>query len=143
MQRDDSAAADGQVERVERALEALTVKRAANEAMRKAAHDLPSATAHGVLSRLERDESRLSAIVVSLMAIDDRLGLFFRYRYVEGKSMKRVCQYFTIGRSTGARWKARLVERIAERPDLIRAIEEWSADKVTLAPAGRHKPTRA
>ena len=53
------------------------------------------------------------------MAVDDRLGLFFRYRYIEGKSMKKVCQYFTIGRSTGGRWKARLMEEIAARPDLM------------------------
>lgn len=132
---------DGDIARVEKALESLSVKKAANDAMRKAAHDLPSAAAYAVLSRLDRDESRLTPIVVSLMAVDDRLGLFFRYRYIDGKSMKKVCQYFTIGSSTGTRWNTRLVETISRRPDLVDAIEEWSADKVPLAPSGRHKPT--
>ncbi len=142
MGRTSSPSAE-EVERASRALDALAAKKAANDAMRKAARDLPPRAAYAVLSRLDRDEGRLLRIVTSLRAEDDRLGLFFRYRYVDGKSLKRVCQYFMIGTSTGARWKARLVELIASRRDIARSIEVWAGEKVSTAQAGRHRPTGA
>ena len=43
------------LQRVERALDALAAKKAANDAMRKASHDLPSSAAYSVVSRLDRD----------------------------------------------------------------------------------------
>lgn len=140
MERKDAPSREA-LSRAGKAIEAVSEKKAANDAMRKAAHDLSACAETLLVSRLDVDERRLGSIITSIRAVDDRIGLFFRYRYVERRSLKKVCQYFTIGTSTGSRMRERLIEIVAGRPDIMRALEVWAADKVPAAQAGRHKPT--
>lgn len=140
MERNAILPSEELLERAERAVGAVSEKKAANDAMRRAAQDLPASARSLQVSRLDMDERRLAPIVISIRAVDDRIGLFFRYRYVERKSLRKVCQYFQVGTSTGSRMREKLIEIVASRADIMRALESWAADKVSATQVGRHKP---
>ena len=61
MEQRDPVRGTDEIQRVETALNALSAKKAANDAMRKASHDLPSSAAYGAVSRLDRDQARSRA----------------------------------------------------------------------------------
>lgn len=136
---EDGAIERDAAERAERALEELASKRTGLEVMRRAAKDLASDERSAALRRIEGDLRSLDRVVTLLRAEDDVIGLFFRYRFAEGASAKLTCRYFQIGMSTGTRYRRRLIEILARRPDIVTLIEAWAASKTPSGRVGRHK----
>lgn len=91
-------------------------------------------------AEIEREASlrQLGRVTVAISAMDERLGLLWRIRYVEGHTFAQTCKYLRVGRSTMSRYKRALMRAISMRPDVIAALEDWLAGDYHQV-HGRHR----
>ena len=129
---------DGALVRAERVLDEVSARREAGEIQRRMAKGYPAERGQRVLRDVDAYLRRLDRAVAAISAVDEKLGLFFNIRYVEGHGLAQSGKYMQVSSSTLARYRHRLIELIAGRPDILRMLEMWvSGAFVPLV--GRHR----
>lgn len=126
------------LERAEKVLDEVSARREAGEIQRRMAKGYPAERERRVLHDVDAHLRRLDRAVAAISGVDEKLGLFFKIRYAEGHSFAQTCKYMQVGRTTLARYRRRLIEAIAARPDILRMLEMWAAGAFVPL-VGRHR----